>query len=207
MSHADHRPLISFVVAMTPAHVIGRDNQLPWHIPADLAHFKRLTIGKPVVMGRRTFEFIGRVLPHRHNIVVTRDHSYVAEGCTIAHSAEGALSAAGSVPEIAVIGGAQIFQELLPQADILHVTYVHAEIDGDTFFPPLSPDDWLEHEREELGVGPKNAYPLSFVTLFAVAVCPNAPVMPAVGVVPCRAPSADARAEGTSPRAGSAPLG
>ena len=165
MSHADHRPLISFVVAMTPDHVIGRDNQLPWHIPADLAHFKRLTIGKPVVMGRRTFESIGRPLPQRHNIVVTRDRGYVAEGCTIAHSIEGALIAAGNVPEIAVIGGAQIFEELLPRADILHITYVHAEIDGDTFFPPLSPDDWHEHERRELDVGPKNAYPLSFVTL------------------------------------------
>ena len=88
MSHADNRPLISFVVAMNPDHVIGRDNQLPWHIPADLAHFKRLTIGKPVVMGRRTFESIGRPLPQRHNIVVTRDRGYVAEGCTIAHSIE-----------------------------------------------------------------------------------------------------------------------
>ena len=158
---------------MTPAHVIGRDNQLPSHIRADLAHFKRLTIGKPVVMGRRTFEAIGRALPQRHNIVVTRDHSYVAEGCTIAHSAEGALSAAGSVPEIAVIGGAQIFEELLPRADILHVTYVHAEIEGDTFFPPLSPDDWLEHDRKELGVGPRNAYPLSFVTLCRRGVDPE----------------------------------
>ena len=165
MRHADNRPLISFVVAMTPDRVIGRDNQLPWHIPADLAHFKRLTIGKPVVMGRRTFESIGRPLPQRHNIVVTRDRSYMAEGCTIAHSVEGALSAAGKVSEIAIIGGAQIFEALLPRADVLHITYVHADIDGDTFFPPLNPDDWHEHERREVGVGPKNAYPLSFVTL------------------------------------------
>ena len=110
-------------------------------------HFPR-TDGSPselpdrMVMGRRTFEVIGRALPQRHNIVVTRDHTYVAEGCTIAHSAEGALSAADGAPEIAVIGGAQVFQELLPLADILHVTYVHAEIDGDTFFPRVSPDDW-----------------------------------------------------------------
>ena len=145
--------------------MIGRDNQLPWHIPADLAHFKRLTIGKPVVMGRRTFESIGRPLPQRHNIVVTRDRSYMAEGCTIAHTAEGALIAAGKVPEIAVIGGARIFERLLPRADILHVTYVHGEINGDTFFPRLSPDDWFEQERRELDAGPRNAYPLSFVTL------------------------------------------
>ena len=117
-------------------------------------------------MGRRTFESIGRPLPQRHNIVVTRDRSYVAEGCTLAHSVQDALSTAGKVREIAVIGGARIFQELLPQADILNVTYVHAGIDGDTLFPRLSPQDWLEHERKELGVGPKNAYPLSFVTLY-----------------------------------------
>jgi dihydrofolate reductase len=164
MADADRRPLISFVAAMTPAHVIGRDNRLPWHIPADLAHFKRLTIGKPVVMGRRTFESIGQPLPQRHNIVVTRDRCYVAEGCTIAHSIEEALIVAGNVPEIAVIGGRQIFEELLPRAGVLHVTYVHAEIDGDTFFPQLNHDDWLERDREELAVGPRNAYPLSFVT-------------------------------------------
>jgi dihydrofolate reductase len=149
---------------MTPDHVIGRGNQLPWHIPADLAHFKRLTMGKPVVMGRRTFESIGRPLPRRHNIVVSRDRSYVAEGCTLAHSVQDALNAAGDVPEIAVIGGAQIFEELLPRADVLRVTYVHAEFDGDTFFPHLNHDDWIERHREELGVGPRNAYPLSFVT-------------------------------------------
>jgi dihydrofolate reductase len=96
------RPLISFVVAMTPAHVIGRDNQLPWHIPADLAHFKRMTVGKPVVMGRRTFESTGRPLPQRDNIVVIRDRSYVAEGCTIVHNVSDALTVAGNVPEIAV---------------------------------------------------------------------------------------------------------
>jgi dihydrofolate reductase len=164
MDDPDDRRLISFVVAMTPDYVIGRDNRLPWRIPADLAHFKRLTIGKPIVMGRRTFDSIGRALPQRHNIVVTRDRSYVAEGCTIAHSIDDALSAAGDVPEIAVIGGAQIFEELLPRADILHVTFVHAAIGGDTFFPVLSPHDWVERDRKELGAGPANAYPLSFVT-------------------------------------------
>ena len=104
-------------------------------------------------------------MPQRHNIVVTRIRGYVAEGCTLVDSIERALSAAGNVPEIAVIGGAQIFEELLPRADILYITYVHAHIDGDTFFPPLSPDEWHEHERRELDVGPTNAYHLSFVTL------------------------------------------
>jgi dihydrofolate reductase len=164
MPDADHRPLITFVVAMTPAHVMGRDNRLPWHIPADLAHFRRLTIGKPVVMGRRTLESIGRPLPGRHNIVVTRASGYRAEGCTVAHDVEAALAAAGAVPEIAVIGGAAIFTALLPRADVLHVTFVHSEVDGDTFFPPLSPDDWKERDRTETGVGPGTDYPLSFVT-------------------------------------------
>ena len=159
------RPLISFVVAMTPAHVMGRGGQLPWHIPADLAHFRRMTVGKPVVMGRRTFESIGRPLPERRNIVVTRDRSYLAEGATVVTDVDAALAAAGAVPEIAVIGGAQIFAQLLPRADVLFVTYVHADIEGDTRFPPLSPGDWLEQERRDVGVGPKTAYPLSFVTL------------------------------------------
>jgi len=124
-------------------------------------------------MGRRTFESIDRPLPQRHNIVVTRDRSYVADGCTMALSVEGALSAAGNVLEIAVIRGAQIFEELLPRADILHVTYVHAEIDGETFFPPLNPENWLEHERKELGAGPTNTYPCPSSRSFAAGFEPD----------------------------------
>src|SRR4051812_45243340 len=107
MLEASRRPLVSFVVAMTPARVMGHGNRLPWHIPADLAHFRRLTIGKPVVMGRRTFEAIGRPLPERCNIVISRDPGRRIEGVTVARSAEDALATAGDVPEIAVIGGAQ----------------------------------------------------------------------------------------------------
>lgn len=158
------RPLISFVVAMTPDRVIGRDNRLPWHVPADLAHFKRMTIGRPVVMGRRTHDSIGRPLPQRHNIIVTRDRGYRAEGCTVVHSVEDALLAAGDVPEIAVIGGEEIFRLLLPRVDILHITWVHAGIEGDTFFPELDPADWREESREERPAGPGNDLPLSFVT-------------------------------------------
>ena len=104
------QPRVSFVVAMTPAHVIGRSGQLPWHIPADLAHFRHMAIGKPIVMGRRTFEAIGRPLPGRHNIIVTRDGNYLVEGGTVVGNVDDALTAAGDVPEIAVIGGAQIFR-------------------------------------------------------------------------------------------------
>ena len=169
MTDSARRPLVSFVVAMTPDRVIGRNNRLPWHVPADLAHFKRMTMGKPVVMGRRTFESIGRALPQRHNIVMTRDRTYVAEGCTMAHSIEEALDAAGNSPEVAVIGGAQVFQELLPRADVLHTTVVYADIGGDTFFPVLDPDDWREGEREELET---DGYSLSFVTLYRRAERP-----------------------------------
>ncbi len=161
---ATDRPLISFVVAMTPDHVIGRDNRLPWHIPADLAHFKRMTLGKPVVMGRRTHDAIGQPLPQRHNIVVTRDRGHEAEGCTVVHGIDEALHAAGDVAEIAVIGGAQIFRALMPRVDILHLTYIHAAIEGDTYFPQLDSGAWTEHHREERDVGPKNAYPLTFLT-------------------------------------------
>jgi dihydrofolate reductase len=165
MTHHLEHPLISFVVAMTTGHVIGRENRLPWNIPLDLAHFRRLTLGKPVVMGRRTFEAIGRPLPQRHNVVVTRDRSVRIEGCTVVHSVDDALLVAGNVPEIAVIGGAQIFTTLLPRVDILHLTYIHAEIEGDTFFPSLNAHEWREHDRVELGVGPKDVYPLTFTTL------------------------------------------
>src|SRR4051794_13537693 len=119
-------PLISFVVAMTPAHVIGRSGVLPWHIPADLAHFRSMTVGKPVVMGRRTFEAIGRPLTGRHNIIVARDRDYVVEGGTVVGGVAAALSAAGDAPDIAVIGGAQVFEQLVQRADVLHITYVHA---------------------------------------------------------------------------------
>lgn len=163
MQQASQRPIISFIVALTDDHVIGRDNQLPWHIPADLAHFRRMTTGKPVVMGRRTYESIGKPLPNRHNIVITRDTSFRAEGCTVVHSIEDALAAAGDVPEIMVIGGAEIFNTLLPRADRLYLTYVHAEIEGDTFFPPLDPDAWIERYRDSHGVGLKTPYPITYV--------------------------------------------
>jgi len=160
------RPLISFVVAMTPDRVIGRDNRLPWHVPADLAHFKRMTLGKPIVMGRRTYESIGHPLPQRRNIVVTRDRAFVAEGCVVAHGIDDALRAAGDVPEIAVIGGADIFRALMSRVDILYLTYIHAAIEGDTYFPRFDPGDWIEHHREERDIGPGNACPLTFLTCY-----------------------------------------
>lgn len=158
-------PRITQVVAMAENRVIGRDNALPWHLPADLAHFKRLTMGKPIVMGRKAFEAIGRPLPGRHNIVLTRNRGYAAEGCTVVHTLDEAIVAAGDVEEVAVIGGEQIYRQFLPRADRIHLTVVHAEVDGDTWFPPLEEGAWRTVGREFRPADDKNPYAMSFLQL------------------------------------------
>ena len=131
-------PVITFVVAMTEdERVIGRDNQLPWSLPADMQHFRRLTLGKPVIMGRKVHQGIGRPLPKRQNIVLSRDGHYQAPGCQVCHTSQAALDAAGQGPEVMVIGGAQVYEAYLPLVTCLHLTVVHAQIPGDTFFPVL----------------------------------------------------------------------
>lgn len=142
----DNRRL-SLIVAMTPERVIGRDNGLPWHLPADLKHFKTVTMGKPVVMGRKTYESIGFALPGRHNIVVTSRPDFAAEGITAVTSLDAAVRAAGAVEEIMIIGGALLYAAALPMADRLYVTCVKASIAGDTFFPEVDWSQWLQIER------------------------------------------------------------
>jgi dihydrofolate reductase len=159
------KPLISFVVAMAQNRVIGRDNQLPWHLPADLAHFKRLTVGKPIVMGRKVYDSIGRPLPERHNVVLSRDLNLTIPGCTVVNAPEAALAAAGPVDEVAVIGGAQIYALFLPIVDIIHLTIVEADIPGDTYFPELPERDWKATEESFRAPDEKNLYPLRFITL------------------------------------------
>jgi dihydrofolate reductase len=154
---------------MTADRVIGSDNRLPWHLPADLAHFKRLTVGKPILMGRRTWESIGRPLPERTNIVITRDADYTAPGCVVVHSLEAALRAAGHNPEIMVIGGAELYRQALPQAERIYLTEVHGSFEGDTFFPELGEDDWREVERCDYDPDEKNSHAYSFVTLQRVS--------------------------------------
>ncbi len=154
--------IVNLVVARADNGVIGRDNALPWRIPADLQHFKRLTLGKPIVMGRRTFESIGRPLPGRLNIVLTRDPDWQAEGVTVAASLSDALAA--DVPEVAVIGGAQVYAEALPFATHVHLTEVHAAPEGDTVLPAFDPAEWRETAREDHAAdGDTPGY--SFVTL------------------------------------------
>jgi dihydrofolate reductase len=156
---------ITIVVAMSNNSLIGREGGLPWRLSADLQHFKSITMGKPIVMGRLTYESIGRPLPGRENIILTRDPEYKAEGCTIIHDLEQIKSRCSDVEELMIIGGAQLYFETLPIANKLFVTEVHAELDGDTFFPDLDRSQWREMEREHFTADEKNDFDFSFVAL------------------------------------------
>lgn len=147
-------PIVSVVVARADNGVIGRDNALPWHVPADLKYFKRLTVGKPVIMGRKTFESIGRPLPSRQNIVVTRNRDWAFPGVTAVPNLAEAIAAAGLDPkvrasEIMVIGGADIYAQALLFADKVYLTEVHYAPEGDTVFPELASQEWREISRED----------------------------------------------------------
>jgi len=155
----------SLVVAMARNRVIGRDNQLPWRLPADLAYFKRVTMGHPIVMGRRTHESIGRPLPGRLNIVVSRNPAYRAPGCTVVGSLDEAWKAAGGAPEVCVIGGTSLFAEALPVADRIHLTEVDADVAGDTYFPEFDRGDWTEREVERHGTDERHAHAFRIVVL------------------------------------------
>jgi len=156
---------ISMVVAMDARGVIGRDNGLPWHLPADLQHFKRTTMGKPILMGRKTHESIGRSLPGRTNIVITRDSGYQADGCVVVHSIDAALEAAGDQDEIMVIGGAEFYRQVLPRTDTIYLTRIHESFDGDTRFPDLNAADWREVERSDQVADARNLHDYSFIRL------------------------------------------
>ncbi|MEK5231981.1 dihydrofolate reductase [Lysinibacillus sp. FSL K6-0232] len=132
--------MISLIVAHDQHYVIGYNNDMPWHLPGDLQYFKQKTMGKPMIMGRKTFESIGRPLPGRRNIVITRDSNYSAEGIEIATSLEAALALAGDVPEIMIIGGEQIFSLSMALADRLYITKINHSFQGDTYFPSYEQD-------------------------------------------------------------------
>jgi dihydrofolate reductase len=141
-------PRICLIAALAANRIIGRDNALPWHLPADLQRFKRLTMGRPVLMGRKTFESIGKPLPGRRNLVITRDRNYTAPGCEVVHSLDAAIAACADAQEIFVIGGAQLYREALPRAQVLEFTEIHAEFRGDAQFPEFAMKDWRESGRE-----------------------------------------------------------
>jgi dihydrofolate reductase len=164
-------PRVALIAALAQNRVIGRANQLPWHLPADLAHFKRLTLDKTLIMGRRTWESLPGLLPRRRHIIVTRTPNYQAAGCLVAPSPEAALELAEGVEEVMVIGGETIFRILLPKAQRLYLTLVETRIaDGDAFFPHWNPAEWWEVEREERPKDDANSFNLSFVRLERVKV-------------------------------------
>ncbi|HJY37880.1 MAG TPA: dihydrofolate reductase [Steroidobacteraceae bacterium] len=161
--------MISIIVAVAQNGVIGTGNRLPWHLPDDLKRFKALSMAKPIVMGRRTFDSIGKPLPGRTNIVVSRQPGLAITGTIVAPSLDAALAAAGAVPEVVVIGGAEIFRQVLPRTDVVHLTRVQARVAGDVVFPQLDPGQWRETAVEHHAADERHQYAFTFVTLQRVA--------------------------------------
>ena len=157
------KPLLSIICAMDSNRVIGKDNALPWHLPADLGFFKRVTMGKPIIMGRKTYESIGRSLPGRQNIVVTRDPTFSRPDCDIAHSFDQAMSLAKTDKEVMLIGGASLFKQTIDSADIMYLTLIHREFSGDTWFPVFDLNAWSQSMREDHHSDEDDSIPYSFV--------------------------------------------
>ncbi len=162
-------PKVTLIAAMAHNRVIGIDNSLPWDLPADMRHFREQTMGKPILMGRKTYDSIGRPLPGRQNIVVTRDPAVAIEGCDVVHSIEEALQIVGDAPEVMVMGGESFYRQLLPRADRLLLTLIELEIEGDAWFPQWEEAEWEEVAREDHPADERNCWPYSFVTMERVA--------------------------------------
>ena len=159
-------PKISMIAAMGHDRVIGVENRLPWKLPADMKWFRLHTLGKPIIMGRKTFESFGsKCLPDRHNIIVTHNPDYQATGATVVTSIDDAIAAAGDVPEVMIIGGASFYAQMLPRADRLYLTQVDIDVNGDAWFPVFNEEDWLVIEELTHAPDEKNAYAMSFVIL------------------------------------------
>ena len=158
-------PTTSAIVAMSENRVIGKDNQLPWRLPADLKYFKSLTTVHTIIMGRKTFESIGKPLPNRNNIICTRNPNYSAPGCIIAVSVQQALKSAAHDSQIFIVGGAEIYRLFMPMIERLHLTIVHHLFDGDAYFPEVEKKEWKEISRIKYDQDIENAYSFSVVTL------------------------------------------
>jgi dihydrofolate reductase len=154
--------MISIIAAIAENGVIGRDNTLPWKLPADLQYFKKITMGHPIIMGRKNHEDIGRPLPGRQNIILTRDSTYQANGCTVVNSVEQAVHAAEQ-EEIFIIGGAEIYRLFLPVADRLYITQIHQEVEGNVYFPKFDLKDWRLVSSEEHLADESNPMDYSFI--------------------------------------------
>ena len=156
--------IVALVVAMAENRVIGRGGKLPWHLPRDLQHFKRLTLDHTVIMGRKTFEEIRQPLANRRNVVISRDPGFQPRGVTVVPLLDEALALGATEDEVFVIGGGEIFRLALPRADRLYLTLVHAVVEGDTFFPPFDLAAWALEDEEDHPADEKHAYPYSFRT-------------------------------------------
>ncbi|KPJ67701.1 MAG: hypothetical protein AMJ43_03440 [Coxiella sp. DG_40] len=156
---------ISIIAGMADDRLIGVDNRLPWHLSADLRRFKAITMGKPIVMGRKTHESIGKPLPGRRNIVISRDEDFKSAGCEVYHSLQEAFEALKESEEVMIIGGAEIYKQTLPLANKMYLTFIHHHFEGDKYFPKWNAEEWREVEHADYPADEKNPYPYSFVTL------------------------------------------
>lgn len=157
--------MLSIIVAVADNGVIGSGNQLPWRLPDDLKRFKALSLGKPIVMGRKTFDSIGRPLPGRLNIVVSRRSGLAIPGCQVVTSIDDALAAAQPAPEVVIVGGADIYRQILPRVRTIHLTRVHANVEGDVLFPELHQHEWREVVKEYHPADERHAHAFTFSTL------------------------------------------
>lgn len=156
--------ILSLIAAASENDVIGAHGALPWKMPSDLKRFRALTSGHTVIMGRKTYESIGRALPKRRNIVITRQPDFAPEGCEIVHSLDEALALVADEEEVFIIGGGEIYRQALPAARRIHLTRVHASVEGDTTFPALPPSEWRETGREEHAPDAENPFAFTFLT-------------------------------------------
>lgn len=154
---------LSLIAAMDENRLIGSNNELPWHLPADLAFFKRTTMGKPILMGRKTFESIGRALPGRRNIVITGNPDFEASGCDVVDSIEAGMSLASDEDEIMLIGGASLYAQTIAYATRLYITRIHHNFEGDTWFPEFDLREWTEENREDFDADHSNPHSYSFI--------------------------------------------
>jgi dihydrofolate reductase len=154
----------SIVVAISQNHAIGKDNKLLWYLPNDLKHFKTITSGHTVIMGRKTYDSVGKPLPNRRNIIITRQ-PIVIEGCEVVNSIDAALALCRNEAEVFIVGGAEIYKQAMQLTDRIYLTIVHKEFDGDSYFPEIKATEWKETEREDYQPDEKNNLPYSFITL------------------------------------------
>jgi len=160
---------ITLIAAMANGRVIAKDQKMPWHLSADLKHFKALTMGKAIIMGRKTFESIGTALPGRHNIIITRNKNFQAENCSTVHCLPAAFELTKNDEEIMIIGGAELYRQTLDRADCLQLTFIHADFPGDTFFPAWQQPPWEIVEQQDFEADETTPFAYSFVTLMKVS--------------------------------------